>query len=59
MTKAEIRKLDRLVRMLEEAASLADKIELQLDNGGYVGCLIGTMADELSVRLEKEAGVAK
>lgn len=51
MTKQEQQKLRRIVRLLEQAASLADEMDLLANNGGYVGSIVGTVADELSLRL--------
>lgn len=50
---AEQKKLARVVKLLNQAAELADEIELTAGNGGFVGSIVGTLADELSLRLEQ------
>jgi hypothetical protein len=52
MDNLELKKLRRIVTLLNQAAALADEIELLADNGGYVGSIVGTVADELSLRLK-------
>lgn len=54
MTKRERDRIARVVRLLNEAATLADELELVLGNGAYVGSLAGGMADELENRLKNE-----
>ena len=50
MTKQERKDYIRLARMLDRAAAFADKIEATLANGGMVGCIVGTIADELAIQ---------
>lgn len=55
MNTKEKKKLARIIRLLDTAADLADEIELMAGNGGYVGSIVGTLADELSCRLRQES----
>lgn len=43
-----------IINLLERAAELADRHVITLDNGAFVGSIVGTIADELSARLERE-----
>lgn len=54
MTTAEKRKLNRIIDLLDKAAAMADEMDLTLSNGGFVGCIIGTISDELSLRVTEE-----
>lgn len=50
MTKAELKQLRRLIKKLNECREIADRLELTTGNGGEVGGLIGSLADELEVK---------
>jgi len=56
MTSKEVLKVKRLIGHLRTAEKIADELEINLDNGGEVGSLIGSMADELDVKLASVDG---
>lgn len=45
--KNTVKKLERIAKKLREAQAIADGIELTLSNGGIVGSIIGSTADEV------------
>lgn len=49
MKAKERRAFRRLIAHLERARELADHLDLELANGGEVGALIGSIADELDI----------
>jgi len=51
MTKTEKRELKRLISLLEKAADIADRLEINLSNGAEIGSMVGGIADELSLRM--------
>jgi hypothetical protein len=59
VTAKEKAKLKRIIAHLNTAAVLADEMELTADNGGFVGSIVGTVADELEVRLRNLEGNPK
>jgi hypothetical protein len=59
VTAKEKAKLKRIIAHLNAAAVLADEMELTADNGGFVGSIVGTVADELEVRLRNLEGNPK
>jgi hypothetical protein len=48
-TAAEIR---RLISKLKAAAEMADSLGVTTGNGGEVGSIVGSIADELQVQLD-------
>ncbi len=48
------RKVKQLIRLLKEAANVADTLEVTLGNGAEVGSIIGGIATELEMNLLKE-----
>lgn len=49
MRKSDLRKLDRLIRLLNQAANLADELEVLDSRGGIVGSIVGTIAWEVEL----------
>jgi hypothetical protein len=59
MTKREQQRLRSIIRKLNEVRAIADSMDLTLDNGGEVGGIIGSVADELEITLERESGAKR
>lgn len=53
MSKSETKQLKRLIKKLNEAADMADSLELLLPNGAFAGSLIGGIADDLESLLSE------
>lgn len=53
MTHTEYLALKRIIKHLSFARNAADEIELTTSNGGFVGSLVGTIMDELELRVER------
>ena len=51
MTKTEIKQMTRLKKLLDDAAKLADRMDLQDERGGYVGSQLGVIASDIEVKL--------
>jgi len=51
-TRKDLKDLLRLIAKISAAATLADELQIEVANGGLVGCVLGSLADELSVRAE-------
>lgn len=54
-----IEELPRLIKKLSDARDIADRLGVTLGNGGEVGGLIGSMVDELEIRLDEHMGELK
>ena len=54
MTSKDILKVKRLIGHLRTAEKIASEMEITLGNGGEVGSLVGSMADELEIEIGKE-----
>ena len=59
MTKSEFTQLKRLIKKLNEAREIADRLEITIGNGAEVGGLIGSLADELDIRADAVKGDAR
>lgn len=49
MSKQDKKNIAKVIRLLRQAADIAERLELTMGNGGYVDSLVGSMADELEV----------
>lgn len=55
MTRPEIQQCKRLVKKLRDAQEIANRLEITLGNGGEVDSIIGSIADEIEVRMQESA----
>lgn len=54
VTSAQLRALRRLIAKLKSAQEIACTLELTLGNGAEVDSLLGSLADELELKLATE-----